>query len=50
MLEVCLKYRAVYDDMAASKENGLRQFELSEDDWDTAGQLRQVLKVRAFRF
>ncbi|KAI1789296.1 hypothetical protein LXA43DRAFT_893091 [Ganoderma leucocontextum] len=45
MLEVTLKYRAVYDDMTASKENGMHQFELSDEEWDTAHQLRKVLKV-----
>lgn len=50
MLEVTLKYRAVYADMAASKENRLRQFELSDEDWDTALQLRKVLKVRVLEF
>ena len=47
MLDVMFKYHAVYNDMAASKENSLWQFELLEEDWVTVCQLRKVLKVRA---
>lgn len=45
MLDAMLAYRGPYDEMCARLENGLRRFEMSEDEWSIARQLHKVLKV-----
>ena len=45
MLDFALNYRKVIDVISADREMGLRQFELSEFEWQIAGQLRDILKV-----
>lgn len=45
MLSVAVKYKAAIDQMTGSRELGLRKYELSEDEWAIATQLRDVLKV-----
>ena len=46
MLESAYVYRKVVDQMCSNKENGLREFELSKDEWAIVKQLCSVLKVR----
>jgi hypothetical protein len=45
MLDFALQYRKAIDAIAAEREMGLRQFELSAKEWEIAGQLRDVLQV-----
>lgn len=45
MLSVAVKYRSAIDQMTGSRELGLRKYELTEDEWAIATQLRDVLKV-----
>ena len=45
MLDFALQYRKAIDTISADREMGLRQFELSEKEWNIASQLRDVLKV-----
>jgi hypothetical protein len=46
MLDFALSYRTAIDQMAANKNNDLRKYELTADDWRLATQLRDSLKVR----
>ena len=46
MLDGALKARAVVDQMTSEKGHGLWVYELSEEEWEIARQLRKVLKVR----
>jgi hypothetical protein len=45
MLDFAISYRAALDTITSDRDMKLRQFELSEEDWDTAVQLRDALKV-----
>jgi len=45
MLEVALKYRKAIDIMMSSRENRLREYELTWDEWNIAAQLRDVLNI-----
>lgn len=45
MLSMAIKYRAAVDKMTGSRDLGLRKYELSEEEWGIAQQLRDVLKV-----
>jgi hypothetical protein len=45
MLDFAVNYRAALDTITCEREMKLRQFELSEEDWDAAIHLRDVLKV-----
>lgn len=45
MLVVAIGYRKVYDAIASDKKNKLRAFEMGEEEWEIATQLRNVLKV-----
>ena len=45
MLEFALEYRMAIDQMAAEKDNDLRRYELCDEEWALAGQLRDALKV-----
>ena len=46
MLEFAYKYRDAIDKFTASRENGLRDLELSKEEWGLVKELRSVLKVR----
>ena len=46
MLSEAVKYKAAIKKLCAEEENGLRDLELSADEWETATQLRDALKVR----
>ncbi|KAF5370312.1 hypothetical protein D9758_006880 [Tetrapyrgos nigripes] len=45
MTEFAGEYREAYDKMTAKRENGLRDYELSEDEWKIVCQLTKVLKI-----
>lgn len=45
MLAFALDYRAAIDVMTEDRKTGLRKYELSEEEWSVAEQLRDVLKV-----
>jgi hypothetical protein len=45
MLVFAITYRAALDSITSERDMKLRQFELSEEDWATAINLRDVLKV-----
>ena len=45
MLDFAMEHREALDTMTANRDMKLRQYELSEEDWDTAEQLCDVLKV-----
>jgi hypothetical protein len=50
MLDFAVEHIAAIDIITADRDMKLRQYELSEDDWDMARQLRDVLKVRSYAF
>jgi hypothetical protein len=45
MLASVLEYRPVVEAMTQNCENGLREFELLDEDWDIITQLKDVLEV-----
>jgi hypothetical protein len=45
MLLFALEYREAMDKMSGDKMNNLRKYELSEEEWGLASQLRDVLKA-----
>lgn len=45
MLNFAVEYREALDTIMGDRDMKLRQYELSEDDWTIATQLRDVLKV-----
>ena len=45
MLNFAVEYREALDAITGDRDMKLRQYELSEGDWDVATQLRDVLKV-----
>lgn len=45
MLDFAVKHIAPINAITSDREMKLRQYELSEDEWDVARQLRDVLKV-----
>ena len=45
MLDFAVKHIAPINAITSNHEMKLRQYELSEDEWDVARQLRDVLKV-----
>lgn len=45
MLDFCLKYQPAIDKMTADRKTDLRSFELNNNDWETAKQLCDVMKV-----
>lgn len=47
MLHFALEYRPAIEKFTADRKNGLRQYELTETEWETARQLDKVLKVSA---
>ena len=46
MLEFSCDYREALDLITGNQKMKLRQYELSEEDWEIATKLRDVLKVR----
>ena len=46
MLDFAVKHITAIDAITSDRDMKLRQYELSEDEWDVARQLRDVLKVR----
>jgi hypothetical protein len=47
MLAFAVEYRKPLDALSGDRDNGLRQFELKEEEWRIVAQLRDVLKVSA---
>lgn len=45
MLEYCVRYRAAIDRITQKRDLGLRDFELTDEEWKLAKQLRDSLKV-----
>jgi hypothetical protein len=50
MLDFAVEHIMAIDTVTADRDMKLRQYELSEDDWDMACQLRDILKVRSYAF
>jgi hypothetical protein len=50
MLEFAVDYREALDSITGNQKMKLRQFELTEEDWEIATKLRDVLKVRHWPF
>jgi hypothetical protein len=48
MLNYAVEHRKAVDIVTQRQDLGLREFELSDEEWDIAGQLRDVLRVRLF--
>jgi len=46
MICFAIEYRKAIENMTSERKNDLRQFELTEEEWTIAEQLRDVLKVR----
>jgi hypothetical protein len=45
MLCFAIKYRKAIDEIASECKNNLRQFEMLEEEWAIAEELRDILKV-----
>lgn len=45
MLDFAVEYRQALDDFTGDRKFGLRDFELSEQEWTIAKQLRNILEV-----
>ena len=45
MLDFALQYRAAIDDLTSNKTAGLRQYEISNEEWHIVDQLHNALKV-----
>jgi hypothetical protein len=50
MLDFALEHIAPINTITSNRNMKLRQYELSEADWDMARKLRDVLKVRSYIF
>ena len=48
MLNFAVEHIEAINTITGDRDMKLRQYELSEDDWDTARKLRDVLKVRGY--
>ena len=48
MLEFAVEYREALESITGNQKMKLRQYELTEDDWKIATQLRDILKVRYY--
>lgn len=46
MLCFAIEYRKAIENITSERKNEIQQFELTEDEWTIAEQLRGVLKVR----
>ena len=49
MLNFAIDYRRALNTITSQQDMKLRQFELSEEDWETATHLRDVLKVLFYK-
>ena len=47
MLNVAIDYRTAIDAMTSNHELSLRKFELEDEEWEVAENLRDVLKARS---
>jgi hypothetical protein len=47
MLCFAIQYRMAIEGMTSDQKNDLRQFELAEEEWEIAEELRDTLKVRS---
>ena len=47
MLDVAIHYRKALKRLCDDKENGLREYEISEEEWQIAKELRKTLRVCA---
>jgi hypothetical protein len=45
MLDVVYSHRKAIDLMTQDRTNGLRDFELNEEEWNLVKQLKDILKV-----
>lgn len=50
MLIFSLDYRKAIDAITQEREMNLRKYELTDEEWTTAAQLKRVLKVRLHLF
>ena len=50
MLEFAVEYQEAIDSITGNQRMKLKQYELSEEDWEIAMKLRDVLKVGHFYF
>jgi hypothetical protein len=50
MLDFAVEHITAIDTITGDRDMKLRQYELSEEDWDIARQLRDVLKVHGYFF
>ena len=50
MLDFAVKHISAINTITSNRDMKLRQYELSEDDWDMACQLHDVLKVCSYFF
>lgn len=48
MLNFALEYREAIDRFAGDRDNNVRKYELSEEEWLLVEQLQKVLKVRRY--
>ena len=46
MLNVAIDYRSTIDAMTSNRELSLRKFELEDEEWEVAKNLRDILKAR----
>ena len=49
MLDFAVKYRNALDKMTSDRKNDLRRYEMDDNDWKLAEQLRNVLEVSLCR-
>jgi hypothetical protein len=47
MLNFALNYRLAIDSITSTRELNLRKYELQDDEWAIAENLRDILKVRS---
>lgn len=45
MLSFALEYRTAIETLTSDRKNDLRQFELSEEEWEIVKELSDMLKV-----
>ena len=46
MLDVAWEYRAALQRLCGDMQNGLRDYEISDEEWTLVKHLRKILKVR----
>jgi hypothetical protein len=47
MLAFAVEYKVALNAMTGDKENKLRKYEMSTDEWELAAQLEKVLQVNS---